>query len=1132
MKKTFKLILLLCLLSLVCALALTSCGDVGAQNHSHTVVIDPAVPATCTEAGLTQGKHCSTCGEILVKQEKLNALGHTEVEDEAVAPTCTEDGHTKGKHCSVCGEVTVAGKIQSAFGHVVSVSKAVTPTCDKAGLTEGKYCSVCSEVLVSQIEIPAKGHSFGDWVVTKEPTATEAGEKRRECSDCGEYETDIIASTVHDHSAFDTITLAAVAPTCTTTGLTEGKKCSGCGEIIVAQDTVPAKGHTKETKPAVEATCTSSGLTRGEYCTTCGATFVTQTVIPALGHNYSYSEVPGEEGTYANICTRCGHMIKAVTYEEYGAKGDGVTDDSEAIRKAHNYANSVGLPVEGKAGATYYIGSISQTIVIKTDTNWNGANFILDDHQIRWDNTTLRNVQVFKVAPDTAIKTVSVPSSLAKNGLSKGQTNIGMTFSEPCMIKIENSNEKIYVRVGVNANSGANKNELILVDENGNVDPSTPIQYDYSSITKITVYSIDEKAISVGNATFTTIAPNPKEYDPDFENAIIFFNRGLYVERSNTTVHDITHIVENEMMTIETDRNGDGVIDKWGADKSYGVSYNGFFNFGNSYNVTMQDCIVEGHQAYSFWVDLNGVSTRNEVGNYDITASNCVNLNMIRVIQYENAETGEVITNRFMYHGVMGTNWCRNIVLDGCYLDRFDVHQGLYNATLKNSTFGFGILVIGGGKLYIENVTRVSGSAFVHLRMDYNSVFNGDVEIVNSEMTSELSTIVEGQWISFYNGLPNHMTNSLIINGLTTPRTSICLYNILYATSASLTDATNPLILPTYIKIDGLKRPNGGDVDVTVSSTSGLFTNVELEMHEHTWDSGTVITPASTTNCKGGVIRYTCTDSSCGATRDGVILSTNPHSSLTHTITDGVITYNCPTCNASYVPDVNCAADGSDYSVLQGGGANSSRGYTTGSSDNPLIEDGVYKLLKTNSDDSTQLELWIPSKNNGLNELSSANNAVGYLSFKINAFTDNSSGFSMKFVDINSNVGDNRWKAGGVIVDNFFTVSAPVTSGLLIKTTKVTVSGWDGLTLKTVEVDDDNFTGWIDVKMIIELSASDDTVTVHYYIDGSYVGTKSKALTTLGNCVSGIYVSGYTREQGSGLMLDDVAYGCSFGKRS
>ena len=42
-------------------------------EHTHTVVVDAAVPATCTQTGLTEGKHCSDCGEVLVKQTEIPA---------------------------------------------------------------------------------------------------------------------------------------------------------------------------------------------------------------------------------------------------------------------------------------------------------------------------------------------------------------------------------------------------------------------------------------------------------------------------------------------------------------------------------------------------------------------------------------------------------------------------------------------------------------------------------------------------------------------------------------------------------------------------------------------------------------------------------------------------------------------------------------------------------------------------------------------------------------------------------------------------------------------------------------------------------------------------------------------------
>jgi hypothetical protein len=100
---------------------------------NHTEEIIPGVKATCTGTGLTEGKRCSVCKEILVAQEVIAALGHTEVIDKAMAATCTKDGLTEGKHCSTCKAVLTAQEVVKATGHKYTNDQDAT--CNNCGET-------------------------------------------------------------------------------------------------------------------------------------------------------------------------------------------------------------------------------------------------------------------------------------------------------------------------------------------------------------------------------------------------------------------------------------------------------------------------------------------------------------------------------------------------------------------------------------------------------------------------------------------------------------------------------------------------------------------------------------------------------------------------------------------------------------------------------------------------------------------------------------------------------------------------------------------------------------------------------------------------------------------------------------
>ncbi len=82
----------------------TVCGEEASRQLTagsklpHTEVIIPAKPATCKETGLTEGKMCSVCGEILVAQQIIPLAEHTYENG-----MCTECGHNQNSRCKcVC----------------------------------------------------------------------------------------------------------------------------------------------------------------------------------------------------------------------------------------------------------------------------------------------------------------------------------------------------------------------------------------------------------------------------------------------------------------------------------------------------------------------------------------------------------------------------------------------------------------------------------------------------------------------------------------------------------------------------------------------------------------------------------------------------------------------------------------------------------------------------------------------------------------------------------------------------------------------------------------------------------------------------------------------------------------------
>ena len=206
----------------------TACGatreeELPKLDHEHSYQSSVTAP-TCTEEGYTT--YTCACGDSYVG-DKVPALGHTEVVDPAVEATCTESGLTEGKHCSVCEQVLIARETVPAKGHayengICAVCGAEDPTnpsepeetdptdpsepeeTDPTDPSEPEETDPTdpSEPEETDPTDPSEPgetdptnpsepeehtHQFSEWITVKEPTGREEGMEERRCV-CGEIE--------------------------------------------------------------------------------------------------------------------------------------------------------------------------------------------------------------------------------------------------------------------------------------------------------------------------------------------------------------------------------------------------------------------------------------------------------------------------------------------------------------------------------------------------------------------------------------------------------------------------------------------------------------------------------------------------------------------------------------------------------------------------------------------------------------------------------------------------------------------------------------------------------------------------------------------------------------------------------
>ncbi len=490
-------------------------------------------------------------------------------------------------------------------------------------------------------------------------------------------------------------------------------------------------------------------------------------IIPSVSSYFNEKIIEGSgavnfDGTYQKD-------VSVVYYEDFGAVGDGKTDDFRAIWDTHEFANQCGHTVKSKnPNATYYIFNTMfekpqntyvsrNTVEIRTNVDWCGASFIIDD---RWigcrsgdDYYSMGGGYIFTLQPDKehALKQITDKDTLLRltnEGINRSTEKINLKidgWDGELFIVVYNQNHKVFRRYPYDVYTGGDMRDIIILDKDGYVSEQTPITYDFTNIDYINVYKLDKStAITVENGNFTTRACQYNTVYTDPETKEITTNgsglaRGIQVSRSYSTVKNITHTVTDETpLSAQVDEDGNIV--------NCAPTYSGFYSSSNATDVLFENCILSGRRCYKR-------PQGGTAGTYDISGNmvnnlyfkDCVQRNFWVAVDSDTLEitpttaedpnaissmTPYVVNGQSlqMHWGISATNFCKNFYFVDSTLSRYDAHCDVYNGGIINTTVNY-VEITGHGTFIMDRMTYYSSgsNAVIPTRADYGWTWEGEI---------------------------------------------------------------------------------------------------------------------------------------------------------------------------------------------------------------------------------------------------------------------------------------------------------------------------------------------------------------------------------------------------------------------